>query len=179
MPEQAHVTSSEALEQFRNQLIIYVSKARPALEEVSSDVLRARSWLENDQRIFWEGQIRKRNKELEAAQAALFSAKLGNLRQETAVEVMMVQRAKRHLEEAETKLRTLRYWNREFESRVQPLVKQIEKLHTVLSHDMIQAVASLNDTLNKLAAYAEARPSVAAGTAAPVPPAASSGGAKP
>ena len=61
MAERAKVTSTEALEQFRNQLIIYISKARPALEEVTADVLRARSWLENDQRILWENQIRRQS----------------------------------------------------------------------------------------------------------------------
>ena len=48
MPERAHVTSLEALESFRASLILYVSKARPTLEEVSADVVRTRLWLEND-----------------------------------------------------------------------------------------------------------------------------------
>ena len=49
-------------------------------------------------------------------------------------------------------------WNREFDSRVQPLAKQLEKLHTVLSHDMVQAAAYLNEASNTLAAYAEIGP---------------------
>ncbi len=158
MAERAQVTSTEALEQFRNQLIIYISKARPALEEVTADVLRARSWLESDQRLLWENQIRRRTKELEMAQAALFSAKLGNLREASAAEVLMVHRAKRSLDEAETKLRVVKRWNREFDSRVQPLVKQMEKLHTVLSNDLVKAVASLNATIDKLAAYSQTTP---------------------
>jgi hypothetical protein len=77
----ANVTSVEALKAFRASLIIYVSKARPALEEVSADVQRMRSWLENDQRTHWENQLRRRLKVLEQAQQALFSAKIGNLRE--------------------------------------------------------------------------------------------------
>ncbi len=42
MPERAHVTSVDALESFRANLIIYLSKARPTLEEVSADVQRMR-----------------------------------------------------------------------------------------------------------------------------------------
>ena len=64
MPDQAHVTSLEALEKFRATLLTYISKARPALEEVSGDILRTRMWLENDQRTHWEGQMRRRSKEL-------------------------------------------------------------------------------------------------------------------
>ena len=65
MPEQAHVSSVEALEAFRTSLILYLNKARPTLEEVSSDVLRMKLWLENDQRVHWENQVRRRIKELE------------------------------------------------------------------------------------------------------------------
>ena len=46
---------------------------------------------------------------------------------------MAVQRAKRALDEAEAKLRVLKQWNRVFDNRVDPLVKQMEKLHTVLA----------------------------------------------
>jgi hypothetical protein len=158
MPQQAHVTSVEALEAFRSNLIVYLSQARPALEEASAEVLRTRLWLENDQRTLWENQLRRRTKELEQAQATLFSARVSALGRESAAEQMAVHRAKRALEEADTKLRVLKKWNRDFEGRVQPLVKQVEKLHTVLANDMVKAVAELTQTLNALAAYAQIRP---------------------
>jgi len=158
MPQKAHITSVEALESFRSQLIVYMSKARPTLEEVSAEVVRIRQWLENEQRVHWESQVRRRAKELEQAQAALFSARLSNLREETAAEQMAFHRAKRALEEAEGKLRTLKNWNRAFENQSDPLVKQTEKLHTVLSNDMVQAVAYLTEAINTLAAYQEIAP---------------------
>jgi prefoldin subunit 5 len=77
------------------------------------------------------------------------------LRQESAVEQLAFHRAKRAVEEAEDKLRLLKKWAREFESRVQPLAKQIEKLQTVFSNDMVQALAYLAQTVQALAAYAE------------------------
>ncbi len=155
MPDKAKVTSLDALETFRSNLIIYINKARPTLEEVSADVMRTRLWLENDQRTYWESERRRRGKELEQAQAALFSARVSNLGKETAAEQMAVHRAKRAMDEAEVKLRILKKWNRDFDSRVQPLVKQTEKLHTVLSHDLVQAVASLTKAIDTLAAYVE------------------------
>lgn len=158
MPDKAHVTSVDAIEAFRSDLVVYVSKARPTLEEVTAEVVRTRSWLQNEQRTFWESQVRRRAKDLEQAQAALFSARLSNLRDESAAEQMAFHRAKRALEEAETKLRTLKHWTREFDNRVDPLVKQTEKLHTVLANDMVKAVASLTESIKSLAAYAEAGP---------------------
>ncbi len=164
MAQQARISSLEALDLFRSRLIVYLSQARPALEEVSADALRTRLWLENDQRAYWENQLRRRTKELEQAQQALFSSRLGILQKESAAEQMAVHRAKSSVEEAEMKLRVLKKWAREFEGRVQPLVKQIEKLHTVLSNDMVQAVAFLTQALNTLAAYAEIKMADAAGS---------------
>jgi len=158
MAERAQVSSLDALEAFRSHLIIYVSKARPALEEVTADVMRTRSWLETEKRTYWENQVRRRRKELEAAQEALFSARISSLRKESAAEQMAFHRARRAVDEAEEKLRILKKWTREFESRVQPLVKQMEKLHTLLSSDMTHAVAYLTESLNILAAYAEIKP---------------------
>lgn len=155
MPQKAHVTSLEAIELFRSNLIIYLSQARPALDEVSAEVMRTRVWLETDQSLHWENQLRRRMKELEQAQQALFSSRLGALRKETAAEQFAVQRAKAAVAEADLKLRVLRKWNRDFEGRVQPLVKQMEKLHMVLSNDMVKAVTYLNQAIKTLAAYAE------------------------
>lgn len=168
MADKVHVTSVDALESFRANLILYVSRARPTVEEVSSDVLRIRLWLQNDQRLHWEGQLRRRTKELEQAQAALSGARLSDLRGDKTVEQNAVRKAKAALEEAEAKLKRLKQWNREFDTQVQPLVKQLEKLHTVLSNDMLLANAYLTKAIHTLAAYAEmAPPSVAAALPAP------------
>jgi len=168
MPQKAHVTSLDALEAFRSNLIVYLSQARPALDEISAEVLRTRTWLENDQKLHWGNQIRQRTKELEQAQQALFSARLGTLRKESAAEQFAVHRARARVAEAEQKVKTIKKWDREFDGRVQPLVKQTEKLHTVLSNDMVQAVAYLTQAINTLAAYAETKsPAQAPPVAAP------------
>lgn len=172
MAERAHVSSVEALESFRATLIIYLSKARPTLEEVSADILRTRLWLQNDQRMHLEGLVRRRTKELEQALQALSSARMADLRDHIATEQMAVQRGRRALEEVETKLKRVKLWNREFDSRVQPLAKQLEKLHTVLSHDMIQASAYLTQAVNTLSEYAGMAPATATTPAAPQPDAA-------
>ena len=161
MADKAQVTSLEALDSFRSHLIVYLSQARPALEEVSAEVLRTRVWLENDQRTHWENELRRRLKTLEQAQQALFSSRLGALRRETAVEQLAVHRAKHAVDEAEAKLRVIKKWTREFDTRAQPLLKQTEKLHTVFTNDMVKALTYLTQAINTLAAYAETKPSLA------------------
>ncbi len=155
MPQKAQVRSLDAIDSFRAGLAIYVSQARAALDEVSADAIRTRTWIENDQRLHWEKELRKRLRALEQAQQELFSARLSNLRTAGPLEQMEVQRARRAVEEAEDKLRRLKKWSREFDSRVQPLVKETEKLHTVLSNDLVKAIAFLHEISRTLGAYAE------------------------
>ncbi len=162
MSQRANVSAVDALEAFRAELVLYINKARPTLEEVSAEVLRTRSWLENEQRTRWENQLRLRARELQEAQEALFSARMSNLRKETAAEVNAFHRAKRARDEAESKLRTVKQWTREFDNRVQPLVKQTEKLHTILANDLVKAMAYLVQAVGTLEDYAHTPPPAAA-----------------
>ena len=158
MTSRARVTSVEALEAFRARLVVYAAQARAALEEVSAEVLRTRDWIENDRRTFWENQVRRRSRALEEAQQALFSARLSTLKTECSAEQLLVHRAKRALEDAEGKLRLVKHWCRDFDNRIQPLLKQTEKLHSVLSNDLTLAAAFLAQAVSTLADYAQAKP---------------------
>ena len=167
MPERAHVTSVDALESFRSSLILYVSKARPALDEVSAEVMRTRLWLEDEQRTHWEHEARRRTRALQEAQQALFSARLSTFREETSAEQTTVHRTKRASDEAEAKQKVLKKWNRDFDNRMEPLVKQMEKLQTILAHDMVLAIAFLTQAINTLHSYARIAPPAAPGPAQP------------
>ena len=103
MAERAQVTSSDALELFRSNLLLYLDKARPALDEVSAEVMRMRNWLEDEQRVYWESQVRRRRREFDEAQQALFSAKLSLLDRASSAEQMMAHRARRALQAARRK----------------------------------------------------------------------------
>ena len=156
MPESARVSSLEAIAAFRARLLVFLTKSRPALEEVSGEIMRTRLWLQNDQRIHWEGQIRQRAKKLETAQHELYSARLARIREVTTAEQSAVNKTRRALDEAEEKLRTLKRWNRDFDSQVEPLVKQVDKLQTFLVHDLTKAGVHLAQILKSLDAYANA-----------------------
>ena len=158
MPESARVSSLEAIAAFRARLLVFLTKSRPALEEVSGEIMRTRLWLQNDQRIHWEGQIRQRAKKLETAQHELYSARLARIREVTTAEQSAVNKTRRALDEAEEKLRTLKRWNRDFDSQVEPLVKQVDKLQTFLVHDLTKAGVHLAQILKSLDAYANAGP---------------------
>ena len=158
MAERAHVTSVEAIESFRASIIAYLGKARPVLEDACDEVFRTRQWLQHDRRVYWENQLKRRRKVLEEAEQTLFGARLGNLREATTAEVAAVTRARRALNEAEEKLRLVKRWTLEFDNRVQPLVKELEGLRTMLANDMPKAAAHLAQVIKALDAYAGVKP---------------------
>jgi predicted nucleic acid-binding Zn-ribbon protein len=154
MAQQAQITSVEAIELFRAALILFTGQARASLEEVSGEVLRAKQWLENDQRRLLENDLRVRAKKLEEARQELFSARISSFQETTSLQQLAVQRAQRAARETEEKLARLKKWDREIQNRSDPLVKQVEQLHNFLAAEMPKAVASLAQTVRTLDAYA-------------------------
>ena len=167
MATRAKVTSVAALESFRTNLIVYLSKARPTLDEVSDEVIRTRVWVESDRRIHWEGQVRRLSQKLQDAQQAVFSAELSNLREVSTAERMAVQRAKRALDEAQTKLALVKKWNRIFANEVMPIAKQLEKLQAVFASNVPEAISYLGQAVRTLDDYSGIAP---AGTGNVSPP---------
>ncbi len=154
MAERSHVTSFEAIESFRASLIVFLTKARPTVEEVGYEIVRTKAWLENDQRQYWNKEIRLLGRQLEQAQQELFAAKLSKFQNASALQEMTVQRLRRQLREAEEKQQVTKKWSRELEDRTEPLIKEVESLHTFLTIDMVRAVAYLAQVLKALEAYA-------------------------
>ncbi len=155
MAEQAKVTSIDVLESFRVALIVFLTESRRSLDEVADAVRRTRMWLEGEQRTHWEGQLRRRHKVLQEAQAELFGAKLSPLRDETSKQQEDVRRARRAVAEAEEKLRNVKNWTRDYDSMVEPMTKRLEGLKFFLDHDMIKALAFLVQAQKTLEGYAE------------------------
>lgn len=161
MADQAHVTSVEAIDLFRASLLVYVSKVKPLLEDACDEVSRTRQWLQSEQRMNCENLVRRRTKEFEAAQQALFSAGVANLRDPGMAERAAMQRAKRALTEAEDKLKRVKRWGLEFDNSAGPMVKQFENLRTLMANDLPKAVAYLSQVVQTLDAYANVAPSSA------------------
>lgn len=157
MPERAKVTSLEALEDFRARLIVYREKASRVLDEVGDGVTRTRLWLETDRPAYWQNQLRHLNRDLEQAQQELFSARLSGLRDSSVSQQMAVQKLRRSIRDAEEKTKTVKQWQRQYDTRVEMSARQAEKLHHFLEHDLAKAIAFLNEAIRSIAAYAELR----------------------
>ena len=153
MSDQAEVTSIDAIADFRTALLIYISKVRPLLDDTADEVFRTREWLRTTQRIHWENQVRSRTRELSDAQQALFSAELAKLRPPSSAEIMAVQKAKRALDAAEEKLRTIKKLASSFEKEAVPRLKQVENLRSAVATDLQDAAHFLDRIVGTLDRY--------------------------
>ena len=134
MATQAKITSTEALESFRASLIVFLAKARRSLDDSTDEVRRMRQWLQHDQRVHWEGELRRKAKQLEQAQQELMSVRLADHQQSALMaRQMAVAKAQRELAEMEGKLRKLKSWNQNYDTCADPIVKRMDRLKGMAS----------------------------------------------
>ena len=69
-----------------------------------------------------------------------------------------MRKGRRAVAEAEEKLRNVKKWNRNYDSIVEPMIKQLEGLRGYLDHDMVKGLAFLVQAQKTLEGYAEVMP---------------------
>lgn len=156
MGDSVSVQSVEAVEQFRRNLLVFVSKAKPLINDTFDEVSRKRDWLRSDRQLHWENELRRRKKVLQEAQEAYFSAKLSTLREARTAEQLAMRRAKEDVEFAENKLRLIRRWMLEFEHSIWPMLKQLEQLRSAVSEDLPNGARLLGELVAALDKYRDA-----------------------
>ena len=159
----ANITSIEALGAFRNNLVVYLERAGQAVDEISEEVSRTRGWLQGEQKMHWVREIKKRQQQYEMAHQAMMSARLSRSGEPTEEHRRNLQVAKDRVKEAEEKLQRVKQWNRHFDSRVEPLAKQLGKLDNLLNGDMQKGVHWLEQAVKFLHEYAEMMPAQLSG----------------
>ena len=101
MADHAKITSLDALESFRASLIIFLAKSNRALDQVADEVKRTRYWLQNEKRLEWEAQLKRRQKLFDQANQELISARFSEFKNSLAVQQMAVRKAGALVQEAE------------------------------------------------------------------------------
>jgi chromosome segregation ATPase len=155
MREAAHVTSLEALARFRAAWADFGDAARLALSGAEHDVQKTMWWLQNQQRQHWQMQIKKREKKLAEARAELHSAQTASRDQRPSLvlERKRFEKAKRELEEAQTKLERVKYWTRVLEREYMLYKGQTQGLATRIERDVPHGLARLANQMDRLEAY--------------------------
>ncbi len=155
MSDQVKISSIDALESFRTDLIQYISKARVALEDMEGDVRRTQTWLDTDRAQHWAGQVKLGMKQLHQAEQELYSANLTSPQASNAFQKMAVLKARRKLQEAEEKSLVVKKWRQTFENRATPLLRQLGPIFDLVGQKLPMGVHSLGESIKALQAYAE------------------------
>ncbi len=155
MAEQVKVTSIDALESFRSSMIVFQLKARRSLDMVGDEVKRTSQWIQNDQRMHWEGEARKWKRVYDRAQQELLTARLSEFIDSPSAQQAAVRKSKNALDLAEEKLRRVKAWNRDFDGLTEPLTRTLESLRHFLEHVVPDGIAFLSQAQKTLESYAE------------------------
>ncbi|HEY7086501.1 MAG TPA: hypothetical protein VH518_00350 [Tepidisphaeraceae bacterium] len=157
MAEGARVESIDALKHFRVALFKFQEAANAALADAEGDLSSTLNWLENEQYMFWQNQIRKRHELLERAKEAVRMKKLfkdSSGRTPSAVEeekAMLM--AKRRLEEAEEKFNNVKKYTRVLQREIQTYKGSVQRFATTVQSDLPVAVAMLDNHVTTLEQY--------------------------
>jgi valyl-tRNA synthetase len=151
---EANVTNIEALERFRSSLIVFLERSGYVVDEVSDEVKRTRIWLQTEQKLKLQHEMKRRQRELETLEQEMFSARLSDLQQKKTGMQMLINKKRRELRDLENTLRAVAGWLRNFDSGVETEARKVDKLRQYIDMDMVRALTYLTESIRQLKAYA-------------------------
>jgi hypothetical protein len=156
MDASANVNSVDVIKDFRTSWVRFSEDARNALTDVDFDLSRTMEWLTNEQRLYWQTEIKRANEMLSRARTELHRKKLGGFgehKPDTTVEEKRLRTAKERLELCEEKLETVKRWIPELQHAAQEYRTQSQPLADMLEGDFRRALGKLDRMLDAIEAY--------------------------
>jgi hypothetical protein len=157
----ANINSPDVIRRFRSQFVSFDSDCRRALEGARSDVSRIQEWLRREQLGYWQKTLRKREELAEQARRDYTSAlhRDGFVGKQSCVdEKKAFDRAMRLKAEAEQKVRAVKRWLIHIEREVANIAGACLSLSALLDSATPQALARLDEMLDRLDEYLRAAP---------------------
>src|SRR5688500_2920655 len=157
MSTSANIDSFDAIKSFRAALIKFASAAGSSLTEAEAEMMRTLNWLDREQTTYWQNQIRKRQEFVSRCKEAVRQKKVfkdATGRTPSAIdEEKALQKALKHLDDAEQKLAMCRKWKGRLQKEIDLYKGSVQGFATAIESDVPTAVATLDKALKKLEAY--------------------------
>ncbi len=163
------VSSIDVLRGVREAFLLFADDARNSLGSMESEVRRAIDWLTHDQRLYWQGEVKRRTELLSSAKAELSRKHLGLAPGEQphdSEQREAVRDAKKRLEEAEEKVENVNRWLPVVERAVMEYESQARPFSDMVEFDVERSVEMLDRMIVALEEYLRLAPPE---TAAPQP----------
>jgi hypothetical protein len=153
----ARIDDLDVIKSLKAAIWKFAETANVALTDAESEMNRALMWLENEQRAFWEGQLRKRAELVERAKEAVRMKKIfkdSAGRQQSAVdEEKALKIAIRRMEEAEQKIVSVKKFTQKLRKEMMMYKGHVQRFATSVQNELPLASAQLDSLLDKLQQY--------------------------
>jgi hypothetical protein len=154
----ANLTSIDALAGLKSTLQQFDAKVRDAIIQLNLSARRPLDWIEHDRSQYWPREVRRAVDAVSEARLTLARAQATidpNDHRSCYEERKQLDKAKRRLALAESKVAAVRRWKQELRKEIEELEVQSAKLQLYLDSDLSQAIAGLGRMADALDRYVQ------------------------
>jgi hypothetical protein len=170
MSQSANVRSVDAIKDFRVALTNFGEDARNALSAIEMEIRRTRDWLQRDQLMYWQTQLKRRNEQMSMARTELHRRRLSQANSDAISDTEQkenLKAAQRRVEEAERKLQLIKKWVPVLDHAISEYHSTSQPLGDRLTGSFINSLTLLDRMVATLDSYLTLAPP----TTPPLPPA--------
>jgi len=166
---QARVESIQALADVRRAIHKFIEAADTALQEAYAEMAHVQTWLETEQEVYWQHQIRKRTEKVREATEAVRAKKMfqrsDGSRPSAVEEEKALALAKARLAEAHAKLEATRRYARVLQKEILEYKGSVQRFTNNVQCELPTAAAHLEAMIQTLQQYVSQGPGEARSTA--------------
>lgn len=167
---QANVRSTEVLQDFRAYLGVFAEEVQGALGAVDMEVRRVTRWLQDEQGMYWQGELKRRKEKVSQARAELSRRKMSGMHGHSSSHSEqrdLVEEAQKRLREAEIRAEKVKKWIPALQQAVLEYHSTSRRLEGLVSGELPRAMAQIERVLDALEAYLNVAPPSGAQAAPP------------
>jgi hypothetical protein len=168
MSQSANVRSIEAIKDFRIALTNFAEDAHNALSSVEMEIRRTRDWLQRDQLVYWQSQLKRRNEHVAMARTELHRRRLSQNNSDAISDTEQkenLKAAQRRVDEAEQKLQLVKKWVPILDHAISEYHSTSQPLGDRLTGSLVNSLT----LLDRLVATLESYLAIAPPTTPPMP----------
>ena len=156
MSSQASVRSIDTLKDLRVALALYGEDTLGAIGAVEAEVRRTLRWLQEEQPVYWQNQIKRRREQVSSARAEVFKKNLQkrpDYNPPMSEQKENLRKAEASLQDAEKRLAAVKKWQPLFKGAVLEYHASVQRIKDIAAGDVPRAVNLLSRMVDSLEAY--------------------------
>jgi hypothetical protein len=156
MSNQAAVQSIDLLKELRVAMALFSEEALAALGAVEMEIRRTALWLQQDRRIYWHDQIKRRQEKVAQARAEVARRRLQKTAEYTPAmseQKEILRKAEASLQDAELRASLVKKWEPALQQAILEYHGSIRRIKDFAAGDALRATVVLERMIDALEAY--------------------------